>query len=155
MGKAKFDWTEEAIARLHQLVDDKLTAQEIAAQLGGGLTRNAIIGKTHREKIRLQTPPLWRRKPAEPARPVDAPIKPFRVLAPVRHDRGVPYLQLERWHCKAVMDSRGRDGLVLCCGRQRCRDVNGSDTPWCAEHLELYTGRAYAPRRLRGRYENR
>jgi hypothetical protein len=144
MDKAKFDWNGDAIARLHELVGQRLTAAEIAERLGGGLTRNAVIGKTHREKIRLQTPP---RAAAEPKpRSADAPITPFRVLAPVRHDRGVPYLQLERWHCKALLDQRGRDGLPLCCGRRRCRDAHDIQTPYCAEHFIQYTAPARAPR---------
>jgi hypothetical protein len=155
MGKAKFDWTADAIARLHELVAEKLTAAQIADRLGPGvLTRNAVIGKTHREKIKLQTPPnvTGRHKAAEPEprRVADAPIAAFRVLAPVRHDRGVPYLQLEHWHCKALLDQRGRDGLSLCCGRRRCEDATGGLTPYCAEHLRLYTTHAYVPRRHRG-----
>jgi hypothetical protein len=148
--KGKFDWTADAIARLHQLVEQKLTAAEIAAQLGPGvLTRNAVIGKTHREKIKLQTPPNGvvgrEHRARERSRPVvDTPISAFRRLAPVRHDRGVPYLQLERWHCKALLDGRGRDGLPLCCGRLRWRD-----TPYCSDHLQLYTTHAYAPRHRR------
>ena len=156
MGKVKFDWTDDATARLHELVEQKLTAQQIADQLGPGLlTRNAVIGKSHREKIKLATPPggvvgQGRPPAAEtPRRPIDAPISAFRVRAPVRHDRGVPYLQAERWHCKALLEARGRDGLPLCCGRERCRDANGSQTPYCAEHLQLYTTHAYVPRRHR------
>ena len=153
--QGKFDWTADAIARLQELVEQKLTAQEIADQLGPGLlTRNAVIGKTHRLKIKLQTPPngqVGRKHRASERswQPVDTPISAFPVRAPVRHDRGVPYLQLERWHCKALLDARGRDGLPLCCGRERCKDVNGIQTPYCAEHLEKYTTRSYVPRRHR------
>ena len=149
--QGKFDWTAAAIARLRELVEQNLTAAEIAAQLGPGLlTRNAVIGKTHREKIKLQVPPTGQVGRERRAQPTDAPISAFRVRPPVRHDRGVPYLQLERWHCKALLDARGRDGLPLCCGRERCKDVNGIQTPYCAEHLQLYTSRAaYVPRRYR------
>ena len=153
--KGKFDWTADAIARLQELADQGLSAAEIADHLGPGLlTRNAVIGKSHREKVKLQTPPRGavereHRAHERRAEPTDAPISAFRVRAPVRHDRGVPYLQLERWHCKALLDARGRDGLPMCCGRERCRDANGIQTPYCADHLQLYTTHSYVPRRHR------
>lgn len=150
----KFDWTADVIARLQQLVEQGLTAHQIAEQLGPGvLTRNAVIGKAHREKLKLQTPPHGaldpERKARERSRSPDAPIMAFPVRAVARDDRGVPYLQLERWHCKALLEQRGKDGLPLCCGRQRCRDANGSRAPYCAEHLAAYTTRAYVPRHRR------
>lgn len=44
-------WSEEAIALLRKLWGDGLSASQIATKLGGGLTRNAVIGKVHRLKI--------------------------------------------------------------------------------------------------------
>jgi GcrA cell cycle regulator len=41
-------WTEERVARLSELWSEGLSAAQIARQLGGGVTRNAIIGKIHR-----------------------------------------------------------------------------------------------------------
>lgn len=142
--QGKFDWTAEAIARLHELAAQKLTAAEIAEKLGPGLTRNAVIGKTHREKVKLLVPRNGmtgrEHRASERSRTeIDTPICAFPVRPPVRHDRGVPYLQAEHWHCKALLEGRGRDGLPLCCGRQRCCDANGSLTPYCVEHLQRYT----------------
>ena len=41
-------WTEERVERLKKLWSDGLSASQIAAELGGGVTRNAVIGKVHR-----------------------------------------------------------------------------------------------------------
>jgi GcrA cell cycle regulator len=41
-------WTEELLATAIRLKDAGLSANEIAAELGGGLTRNSVIGKLHR-----------------------------------------------------------------------------------------------------------
>ena len=41
-------WTEARMALLRQLWADNLSATQIAEQLGGGITRNAVIGKVHR-----------------------------------------------------------------------------------------------------------
>ena len=47
-------WSEENVARLRELAAQGLTSREIAAALGEGLTRNAIIGKTQRMGIWLK-----------------------------------------------------------------------------------------------------
>lgn len=42
-------WTPEKVEQLKKLwTEDGLTASQIAQQLGGGITRNAVIGKVHR-----------------------------------------------------------------------------------------------------------
>ena len=41
-------WTEERVERLKKLWIDGLSASQIAAELGEGVTRNAVIGKVHR-----------------------------------------------------------------------------------------------------------
>ncbi|MBD8556449.1 GcrA cell cycle regulator [Rhizobium sp. CFBP 8762] len=41
-------WTEARIETLSRLWADGRSASEIAAEMGGGLTRNAVIGKVHR-----------------------------------------------------------------------------------------------------------
>ena len=46
------DWTEERTALASKLwVEDGLSAGEIAARLGDGATRNAVLGKLHRMKL--------------------------------------------------------------------------------------------------------
>jgi GcrA cell cycle regulator len=41
-------WTDERVERLKKLWSDGLSASQIAGELGGGVTRNAVIGKVHR-----------------------------------------------------------------------------------------------------------
>ena len=44
-------WPEERIALLKRLWDEGLSATEVALRMGGGLTRNAVLGKVHRLKL--------------------------------------------------------------------------------------------------------
>ncbi len=44
-------WTEEREQRLKDLWEKGYTASQIAKMLGGGTTRNAVIGKAHRLKL--------------------------------------------------------------------------------------------------------
>ena len=44
-------WTEEREQRLRDLWEKGYTASQIAEMLGGGTTRNAVIGKAHRLKL--------------------------------------------------------------------------------------------------------
>lgn len=46
-------WTEEREDVLQRLVADGLTAAQIAAQMGCGITRNAVVGKVSRMGLRL------------------------------------------------------------------------------------------------------
>lgn len=42
------NWTDERVERLKRLWAEGLSASQIATQLGGGVSRNAVIGKVHR-----------------------------------------------------------------------------------------------------------
>ncbi len=44
----KISWTDERVHLLRRLWSEGLTASQIAARLGNGVTRNAVIGKVHR-----------------------------------------------------------------------------------------------------------
>ncbi|MCF4097585.1 GcrA family cell cycle regulator [Maritalea mediterranea] len=44
-------WTDERVAILKKLWMEGLSASQIAAELGEGVTRNAVIGKVHRLKL--------------------------------------------------------------------------------------------------------
>ena len=68
-------WTDERIGALKQLWLDGKTAAQIANELGGGATRNAVIGKVHRLGLsaRRETPrpspspiPALPRQPSPP-----------------------------------------------------------------------------------------
>ncbi|NTU76964.1 MAG: gcrA cell cycle regulator family protein [Alphaproteobacteria bacterium] len=44
-------WTEQQIQALKKMWGNGFSASDIAKSLGGGLTRNAVIGKAHRLKL--------------------------------------------------------------------------------------------------------
>ena len=48
MTDAGITWTDERVELLKKLWSDGLSASQIAAELGDGVTRNAVIGKVHR-----------------------------------------------------------------------------------------------------------
>jgi hypothetical protein len=48
-----FDWSGTNIDRLKALLEQRLSASRIAVLLGGGVTRNAVIGKVHRLGLSL------------------------------------------------------------------------------------------------------
>ncbi len=50
-------WTEERVEILKSLWMKGLTASQIAAELGEGVTRNAVIGKVHRLKLAARAKP--------------------------------------------------------------------------------------------------
>jgi GcrA cell cycle regulator len=67
-------WTDETIELLRALWRDGKSASQIAAMLGGGATRNAVIGKFHRlgltgrVKIKAPAAPRVRQKASRPRR---------------------------------------------------------------------------------------
>jgi hypothetical protein len=48
-----FDWSGTTVDRLKALLGQRLSASRIAVLLGGGVTRNAVIGKVHRLGLSL------------------------------------------------------------------------------------------------------
>ena len=57
--ETKPTWTDSRVARLKALWMEGLSANQIAKELGGGVTKNAVIGKIHRLKLpeRMRKPP--------------------------------------------------------------------------------------------------
>jgi GcrA cell cycle regulator len=47
MAEANVTWTEERLELLKKLWSEGMSASQIAAELGGGMTRNAVLGKSH------------------------------------------------------------------------------------------------------------
>lgn len=66
-------WTDDRVETLKKLWAEGLSASQIAKEMGGGVTRNAIIGKVHRLKLSGRAtpsrPPRVRAKPAPRAKP--------------------------------------------------------------------------------------
>jgi GcrA cell cycle regulator len=70
-------WTDERVEYLKKLWTDGLSASQIAAELGQGITRNAVIGKVHRLGL------SGREKSSNSAHPARPRVKqPTRPVAP-------------------------------------------------------------------------
>ena len=68
-------WTDERVELLKKLWMEGLSASQIAAELGDGVTRNAVIGKVHRLKLSARAKPTNTTPRARPA-PRQVPRRP-------------------------------------------------------------------------------
>lgn len=144
-----FAWTDDHIAELRRLAETKLSSSQIAALLGGGLSRNAVIGKLARLKIPLGGPRLNlspRREPTPRPKPQSraARIVALRA-APVPHVEPAPptvidaaaleptVLFLNRTARQCAWPYGDPSADMMCCGRRVV--PNSSDWPYCGSHL--------------------
>jgi GcrA cell cycle regulator len=148
-------WTDERVVVLKKLWLDGLSASQIAKQLGGGVTRNAVIGKVHRLGLSGRAAPSQPQRPAafKPARP-SRPAVPASTLAPqplaarrpepqppqvVRYREEAPgsatVLTLGAKMCKWPIGDPATSGFTFC-----GKDCNG-EGPYCFDHAEV----AYQP----------
>ena len=99
MSEVSLSWTEERVELLRQHWAEGKSASQIAALLGHGLTRNAVIGKVHRLGLagRAKSPspsaPRPRQPSSAPAHRVSAPRASMLGAAP-RIVRGATALAL-------------------------------------------------------------
>jgi GcrA cell cycle regulator len=85
MAEVSVTWTEERLELLKKLWGEGLSATQIAAELGGGMTRNAVLGKSHRlGLVRNGTPVTSSPRPSTATHPPPAPptAKPSRQHSP-------------------------------------------------------------------------
>ncbi len=104
-------------------------------------SRSSVCGKVSRLKLKREKKPILptkarvrsrQAKAAQPLNVSNAPMKfgSIESYAP----KPVPFLKAKQWHCRAVLDEKGRDGLALFCG---ARAVRGH--AWCEHHLIRFT----------------
>lgn len=77
-------WTDERVETLRKMWVDGFSASQIAGELGGGVTRNAVIGKVHRLGLSgtrakaptqaMRTRPLQAKTAMRPNTPHAAPL---------------------------------------------------------------------------------
>jgi len=84
---AGMTWTDERVELLMKLWNEGMSASQIAAEIGGSVSRNAVIGKVHRlglsGRAKAQIPATPRsRKPVRPADPAIADETPMQDNAP-------------------------------------------------------------------------
>src|SRR5579875_4115970 len=86
-GGAQMSWTDDRVDVLKKLWLDGFSASQIAKQLGGGLTRNAVIGKVHRLGLSGRAAPSQPQrasfKAARPVRPAVSHTPVVRRSPPV------------------------------------------------------------------------
>jgi GcrA cell cycle regulator len=148
-------WTDDRVEALKKLWQDGLSASQIAKQLGGGLTRNAVIGKVHRLGLSGRAAPSQPQRavfkaprpprPATPSIPVtrrsDIAARPEPVALPalpaviIEETGSATVLTLGAHMCKWPIGDPSSDGFSFC-GRQA-----SDGTPYCTHHARV----AYQP----------
>lgn len=131
-------WTDERTELAKRMWAGGSSASEIAAEIGQGITRNAVVGKMHRMKLRGGRPPgVTPKAPRKRNRaakrlllPSIAPdeIPNLRPIAEVW--RGIPFNLRQRTECAFIVDDPRAD--VPCCG---AKTVPGQS--WCPGHLAV------------------
>ena len=149
-------WTEDRVGALKKLWLEGQSASQIAKQLGGGVTRNAVIGKVHRLGLSGRAAPsqparaTFRPARPRPTQPTQAPSAPRRIeavqprptapVAPTPVERApeqpgtATVLTLGAHMCKwPIGDPSSRE--LSFCGRRASEGV------YCVEHAQV----AYQP----------
>ena len=141
-------WTDDRIAQLQKLWDQGLSASQIAAELGEGVTRNAVIGKAHRLGLKSRPSPVKTdqpkaKAPAKSENPAPAKAKPAPKPAAPK-SKLVTLLDLTERVCKWPIGHPGDEDFHF------CGAPSEAGHPYCAKHCaEAY--QAQAPRRDRKR----
>lgn len=165
-------WTREHELRLEELVLQGYSASQIAWDLKGGFTRNAVVGKASRMGLRLgggkggygsgkvaaPRAPRPDRGSSAPKRPRvkphivhNAPLaevvrpvaaQPLPVTVAPLHGAGVPFLDRDRSQCAWPLWEDGREPDKRCCGQP----VAG-ESSYCSAHQQVSVGQGTASER--------
>lgn len=165
-------WTSERVELLTKLWAEGLSASQIAGVLGGGVTRNAVIGKVHRlglsgrGKAAATTPTARAGRPArsgqtvlpaaETARPpepragdvlpasaVSGSGLPASGVVELPVSERVTILDLRDSMCRWPIGDPARPGFGFCGGRA------ATGLPYCDEHCRIAYQPAAERKRLR------
>ncbi len=154
--RQKHEWSAERVALFLSLHEKGMSASEIAAEMGEGLTRNAIIGKSHRLGLvwnkkpsvdpvalaerrlkRLEVKRNWERKARNTSGEIRGPRIKLRDIVPPVQDHAIPteqrktLMELERHHCRWPVGEVGDPGFFFCGGTQE------EGKPYCAGHCSV------------------
>ena len=152
-------WTDERVELLKRLWSEGLSCSQIANVMGGGVTRNSVIGKVHRLKLprrisstsprkpRVSRPRIDRAvraklrfKPSPKPRQVEPDIAPeqfeFSASAWQPLPGSIPVTMEFMTGCKwPVGNPYGTDMALFC----NCVPMEGK--PYCREHAERARGK--------------
>lgn len=119
-------WTNEKVDLLKQLWGEGKTAAEIAKVLGGGMTRNAVIGKAHRLKLSTRLSPIQQNTKKQK---VELPKIKKPVESQVRFNgKGVNLVDMKERQCRWPYGDPKDEGFIFC----GCEAIPG--LPYCEEH---------------------
>lgn len=158
-----FTWTDEAVHALKQLWADGHSCSQIAARIGHGITRNAVIGKVTRLKLGKRSTVVRsksqkassgrafvaaHRKPNGKGQPKANAIVHRRVYAPPFETAPLPEEELgnDVGHLIGIMDltketCRWPHGDPLLPGFGFCGAKVQADSPYCPGHTKRGTRR--------------
>lgn len=161
-------WTEDRVERLAKLWGEGLSASQIAAVLGGGVTRNAVIGKVHRLGLSGRAKPgqAASQRPTKPRSTAPAPAAATAAGSSPRRNEAETRPSgptLERW--SDPLETEGSERVALVDLRDSmCRWPIGDPTradfgfcggrsvtslPYCAHHCRIAYQPAAERKRLR------
>ena len=163
MAEPNATWTEERLELLKKLWGEGLSASQIAAELGDGMTRNAVLGKSHRLGLvrnssgKISTPrpnkvsrPSVVPSTAKPARgdgptpvtnsviqpPSEQPqAPPLSAEATLPQGEGVTIMELREGTCRWPLGDPTTPQFRYCGGHA----ITG--LPYCSHHAQI----AYQP----------
>ena len=139
-------WTDERVSMLKKLWVEGKTAAEIAKIIGGGVTRNAVIGKAHRMKLSGRISPIQENTRPETVSHRTAPktqkqsvprVTSRDIIAPVQappveenycYGAGVQLVELKERMCRWPIGDPKEEGFKFCGGPS----VEG--LPYCDHH---------------------
>lgn len=128
-------WTDEKVAVLRRYWGSGKSASEIA-EIIGGMSRNAVIGKAHRLGLAGQPSPIKdRKKPAQRPEPVATPAPKLVARAERDPVDGATILALTERMCRWPHGDPKKPGFQFC-GR-----IASPGMSYCSEHMKL----AYQP----------
>lgn len=152
-------WTDERVALLRKLWAEGLAARDIAAALGGGITKNAAIGKAHRiglEGRRRMAPRALTPRPPKPKpapRPALPPLPPRAFAEPRTVARAassfsstgpVRFMRASAHACRWPLDDEP-SATMLVCGAPIAGDT--TCPAYCAHHAKLAKNPVQPPKR--------
>jgi len=162
-------WTEQQIQMLKDMWGHGFSASEIATRLGGGLSRNAVIGKAHRLKLSAGASPLRASRDANrlplPGEAIPAVravsrkrvmLRPLPVL-PVPPASTVKKLAVKESYRSSVDDIKRSEGIAVTkAGERQCRwpvgDPRSPDFRFCG--CQVYETLPYCIDHARVAYQN-
>jgi GcrA cell cycle regulator len=143
-------WTEDRVEVLKKLWLDGFSASQIAKQLGGGLTRNAVIGTVHRLGLSGRAAPS---QPQRAAFKATRPVRPAVLHTPtaVRRPQPQPVVAVEAAPEPAYVCEEAGSATVLTLGSHMCKWPIGDPSsdgftfcgrvagggPYCAHHARV------------------